>query len=63
MFNKHKVEVYVPIEKHTLLGKKTELKKQTIELNDRDYRKYKKEQEKQEDDLLMLYETFFDDKD
>lgn len=43
-----------------IAGKENKNEKKTIELNDRDYRKYKKEQEKIKDDLLILYEVFFD---
>lgn len=55
---KHHVNVYVPVEKHSLFGKKTVMEKRSIQVNEQDYRKLKRKHNQDEDDFLMLCETF-----
>ena len=68
---KHKVKVNVPVEKRGFLGmKKTVMETRVIEVDDKTFRKMKKEQKEQRRrqknrpfslEEMMLYDMIFDD--
>ncbi|ENZ13225.1 hypothetical protein HMPREF1090_02958 [[Clostridium] clostridioforme 90A8] len=61
---KHKVKVQVPVEKRGLLGlKKTVMETRTIEVDDKTYKKMKKEQKNRPYSIeeMMLYDEIFDE--
>ena len=60
---KHKVKVKVPVEKKDLFGKRTIIEERIIEVDDKTYRKLKKEQRDRpySIDEMMLYDELFDD--
>lgn len=61
---KHKVKVQVPVEKRGLLGfKKTVMETRTIEVDDKTYKKLKKEWNSRPYTVeeMMFYDEIFDD--
>lgn len=61
---KHKVKVQVPVEKRGLLGfKKIVMETRTIEVDDKTYKKLKKEQKNRPYTVeeMMFYDEIFDD--
>ena len=60
---KHKVKVKVPVEKKDLFGKRTIIEERIIEVDDKTYRKLKKEQRDRpySIDEMMLYDELFDE--
>lgn len=61
---KHKVKVQVPVEKRGLLGfKKTVMETRTIEVDDKTYKKMKKEQKNHPYTVeeMMFYDEILDD--
>lgn len=61
---KHKVKVQVLVEKRGLLGfKKTVMETRTIEVDDKTYKKLKKEQKNRPYTVeeMMFYDEIFDD--
>ena len=60
---KHKVKVKVPVEKNGLLGKRTIMEERMIKVDDKTYRKLKKEQRDRpySIDEMMLYDELFDE--
>ena len=60
---KHKVKVKVPVEKKGLFGKRTIIEERIIEVDDKTYRKLKKEHRDRpySIDEMMLYEELFDE--
>ena len=60
---KHKVKVKVPVEKNGLFGKRTIMEERMIEVDDKTYRKLKKEQRDRpySIDEMMLYDELFDE--
>ncbi len=60
----HKIKVKVPVEKRCLFGiKKTVYEERVIEVDDKTYKKMKKEQRSQpySIDEMMLYDEIFDE--
>ena len=61
---KHKVKVQVPVEKRGLLGfKKIVMETRTIEVDDKTYKKLKKEQKNRPytvEEMMFYYEIFDD---
>ena len=58
---KHKVKVKVPVEKKDLFGKRTIIEERIIEVDDKTYRKLKKEQRDRPysiDEMMLYYELF-----
>lgn len=61
---KHKVKVKVPVEKHGFLGiKKTVMETRTIEVDDKTYKKLKKEWNNRPYSIeeMMFYDDLFGD--
>ena len=61
---KHKIKVNVPVEKRGLFGiKKTVIESRIIEVDDKTYRKLKKEQKKRPFSIeeMMFYDEVFDE--
>jgi len=61
---KHKIKVQVPAEKQGILGiKKTAMETRTIEVDDKTYKKLKKEWKNRpySIDEMMFYDDLFDD--
>ena len=60
---KHKVKVTVETEKQGLFGKKKVLEKRVVEVDDKTYRKMKKEQKNRPFtmDELLFYDEIFDE--
>jgi len=61
---KHKIKVQVPIEKRGFLGfKKTVVETHTIEMDDKTYKKLKKEWKNRPYSIeeMMFYDDLFDD--
>lgn len=61
---KHKIKVNVPVEKRGLFGiKKTVIESRIIEVDDKTYRKLKKEQKKRPYSIeeMMFYDEIFDE--
>lgn len=64
MLMKHKVKIQVPVEKHSFLGmKKTVMETRTIEVDDKTYRKLKKEWNNRpySAEEMMFYDDLFGD--
>ena len=61
---KHKIKVNVPVEKRGLFGiKETVIESRIIEVDDKTYRKLKKEQKKRPFSIeeMMFYDEVFDE--